>query len=331
MRAAVVEAFGPLENHRIGELPDPTPGPGEVVVDVRAADANFPDILVIEGRYQVKPPLPFAPGKAAAGVVSAVGAGVEGIAVGDRVACQVEFGAYAEKVAAPAVNVFPLPDALDFAAAAALGLVYQTAHVALARRARLAPGETVLVLGGAGGIGVASIQLAKALGAARVVATARSADRAETARAAGADAVVPTDAGELRETLRAEVLAATDGHGADVVIDSVGGAVTEAALRAVAWEGRLVVVGFASGDIPTFRANYLLVKNIAVLGLQWSDYRDRTPDVVRAAQAEIFRLATEGRLKPIIAAVHPLADFREALEAIRAGRVHGKVVLSVDG
>jgi NADPH:quinone reductase len=329
MKAVVVNAFGPLDTAGVEERPDPAPGAGEVVLDVVAAEANYPDILVVEGNYQVKPPLPFSPGKAAAGVVSMVGESVSGLAVGDRVAAQVEYGAYAEKLVARRDSVFKLPNGMDFVTAAALGLTYQTSYFALQRRGRLKPGETVLVLGASGGIGVASIQLAGALGAACVIGAVRSKDDAAIARQAGASHVILVDRPDLGKALREEVWSHTDGRGADIVIDPVGGAVTEAAFRAVAWEGRLVIVGFAAGEVPAVRANYLLVKNIEVSGLQWSDYRDRTPELVAEAQAEIFRLAGAGKLEPIVSATYPFADFAQALSLIRDGKAQGKIILEV--
>jgi NADPH2:quinone reductase len=307
MKAVVVSEFAPFENAAFTDMADPVPGPGEVVVDVDAAEANYPDILVIEGRYQIKPPLPFAPGKAAAGIVSALGEGVTGLRPGNRVAVQVEYGAYAEKLVARAESCFPMPEGMAFETAAALGLVYQTAWFALVERAGFKPGDTVLVLGASGGVGSATVQLAKALGAPVVIACTRGDD--------------------LREGLRAGVNAVTGGHGADIVIDPVGGAAHAAALRAMAWCGRMVIVGFAAGDIPQIRSNYLLVKNIAVAGLQWSDYRDQRPDMVAAAQQKIFALWQEGRLDPHVSAVLPLSRFREALEALRQGEAKGKIIL----
>lgn len=330
MKAVVVRAFAPFRAASVDELPDPLPAAGEVVIDVKAAEVNYPDLLVMSGQYQNKPPLPFSPGKAAAGVVSALGEGVTGFALGDRVAAQVEYGAYAEKLRAPAVNVYPLPAQLDFIAGAALGLAYQTAHFALVERARMRANETVLVLGGAGGVGVAAIQVARARGAGKVVATARGPEKAEVARRAGADAVIDVAAGELHERVREEVRRVARG-GADVVIDPVGGDLSAAALRALAWRGRMVIVGFAAGEIPTVRANYLLVKNIEVSGLQWSDYRDRAPAEVARVQAELFALAVAGRLDPIVRRTYPLAGFRDALADVDAGRVLGKIVLDVAG
>lgn len=328
MKAVLVRDFAPFEQAGLEETADPLPGANEVVIDVRAAEANYPDILVIEGRYQIKPPLPFSPGKAASGVVSAVGEGVSGLAPGDRVAVQVEYGAYAEKLVARAESCFGMPDGMEFETAAALGLVYQTSWFALVERGGFKTGENVLVLGASGGVGSAAIQLAKALGAAKVIACSRGEEGARVARALGADHVIDTGMENLHEGLRSQVNEITDGHGADVVIDSVGGATHAAALRAMAWCGRMVIVGFAAGDIPLIRSNYLLVKNIAVLGLQWSDYRDREPKKVIAVQEKIFSLWQEGRLDPHVSAVLPLADFHKALAALKEGRASGKIILT---
>jgi len=329
MRAVHVRAFAPFETVGVEDVPDPQPGPGEVAIDVVAADVNYPDILVITGQYQIKPPLPFSPGKAAAGRVAAVGAGVSDLAVGDRVAAQVEYGAYAEKLIARAESCFKMPATMPFHVAAALGLVYQTAWFALLDRAAFKPGDIVLVLGASGGVGMASVELAKALGAKMVMAGVRGASRAQVARKAGADHVVDLAMPNLRDALRDEVHALTEGHGADVVIDPVGGEAHAAALRALAWCGRMVIVGFASGEIPAIKANYLLVKNIAVSGIQWSDYRDRTPERVRDAQRDIFALYEQGRLDPSISARLPLEQFADGLQALRDGKAQGKIVLQV--
>ncbi len=329
MKAAIVNAFATIDGVAIEERPDLMPGAGEVVVEVAAAEMNFPDLLVIEGKYQIKPPLPFSPGKGAAGRVARVGPAVDGFARGDRVACQVEYGAYAEQVLARAQNCFPVPDRIDFGTAAALGLAYQTAYFALKDRARLAAGETVLVLGATGTVGMASIELAKSFGAATVMAGVRGAAGATRVRAAGADHVVDLSGADIRDRLKDEIAALTDGRGVDVIIDPVGGEAHAAALRALAWRGRLVVIGFASGEIPAIRTNYLLVKNIAVSGLQWSDYRERTPDAVAAAQREIFALHLEGKLAPVIARRFPLADVRAALAALRDGETRGRIILDV--
>lgn len=328
MKAVWITELGKLEQAGLAEVQDPEPGPGEVVLEVRAAEVNYPDMMVVEGTYQNRPPLPFSPGKGAAGRVLALGAGVSGLAVGERIATQVEYGAYAQRLRAPACNCFPLPASIDFPTAAALGLAYQTAWFALVERARLQPGETVLVLGASGGVGVAAVQLAKALGAGAVIAAVRAEADAAVARAAGADGVVLVGGGQpVREPLREQVASLLGGRGADVVVDPVGGEIGTAALRTLAWCGRLVVIGFAAGAPPEVRANYLLVKNIAVLGLHWSDYRDRTPERVAEAQRAIFAFHEAGRLNPVIEAVLPMSRVRDALRALRDGTVQGKLVL----
>ena len=299
------------------------------MIDVFAAEVNYPDLLVIEGKYQFKPPLPFSPGKTAAGRIAHIGSHVQGLAAGVRVVVQVEYGAFAEELCAPAVQCFPIPDGVSFAKAAALGLTYQTAWFALNDRARLERGEVVLVLGASVGIGIASIQLARALGARMVIAGGRSEADREVARAAGADHVVDLGSSNLRDELKDAVASFTDGHGADVVIDPVGGDVTAAALRALAWCGRLVIVGFASGSIPTLKANYLLLKNITVMGLQWSDYRQRTPGRVREAQREIFALYQAGQIDPYVSRTVGFDGLREALQALRRSEVQGKIILEV--
>lgn len=328
MRALRVNTFGPFADARVETVPDPVPGPGEVLIAVEAAETNFPDILVMEGRYQVKPQLPFSPGKTGAGHVEAVGPGVAGFKVGDRVMAHVEHGAFAQKMVAPATSTFAVPAGLSSTDAAALGLTYLTAWLGLRDRVNFQPGETVLVLGAAGGIGIASIQLAKAMGARTVIGATRGTAKMATVREAGADHVIDAAHPDIRERMREEVRAITGG-GVDVVMDPVGGALTDAALRALAWRGRLCILGFAAGTIPTIKANYLLVKNIAVSGLQSSDYRDRTPEAVAQAQDEIFSFWTRGMLRPIVSDVLPLEDFAAALSRLEDGTVEGKIILSL--
>lgn len=330
MKALVVHEHGPVENLRLEEFPEPRPGPREVLIDVHAASVNFPDLLVIGGTYQKLPPTPFVPGKDLAGVVAAVGDEVDSLRPGDRVMAQVEYGAYAQRALAAAGNCYRMPPAMSFAQGAAMGLVYLTAHLALVERAGLRPGETVLVTGAAGGVGLAAVQTAKALGA-TVVAAVSSEEKAAAARASGADHVVFTNVPDLRENLRRQVRAAIGERGVDVVIESVGGDVFDASLRTIAWCGRLVIVGFAGGRIPEVKAGYLLVKNIALIGLQASDYRDRTPDKVQRVQQELFALYEQGRIKPRVMARFPLAAYREALAMVHDRRVIGKVVLDIRG
>jgi len=328
MRAVVMEAFGAPEQAVVKHLPSPEPGPGEVLVRTRAAGVNYPDLLVVEGRYQQRPPIPFTPGKELAGEVIAVGDGVTRWAPGDRVMAQVEYGAFAEEVVAHADQCFAVPDTMAFTDAAAMGLVYQTAWFALLDRGGFRPGETVLVTGATGGVGMAAVQLVKALGG-TALAGVTTPSKADAARAAGADHIIDLSIDNLRDGLRDQVYAATDGKGVGVCIDPLGGDPFDAAMRALAWCGRMVVVGFAAGRIPEIKANYLLVKNIAVSGLQWSDYRDRTPARMAEAQAEIFRLHGAGKLAANVMASFPLDRMAEALAVIRDRKVVGKVVLTV--
>lgn len=328
MRALVVHQHGSIDAVRLEEYPEPRPGPGEVLIDVHAASVNFPDLLVIGGTYQRLPATPFVPGKDLAGTVAAAGANVNRVRPGERVMAQIEHGAFAERAVAAQAICHPIPPTMSFAEAAAMGLVYLTAHFALVERARLAAGEVVLVTGAAGGVGLATVQIAKALGA-TVIAAVGSDEKAALVRANGADHVVYTNLPDLRESLRAQVFAAVGKRGADVIIDSVGGDVFDACLRVIAWCGRLVVVGFAGGRVPEIRAGYVLVKNISIIGLQSSDYRDREPAKVQRVQRELFELYVQGKLKPHVMARYPLAGFREALATVQDRRVLGKVVLEL--
>jgi NADPH2:quinone reductase len=330
MRAIVVEQFGPPESLRLGEAPKPQPGRGEVLVEINAAPVNYVDILVVGGVYQFMPKLPFIPGKSPVGIVSAVGPGVNSLAVGDRVLATAEYGGYGEAVSLEADQCHRLPDNLAFSDAAAMGVVYDTAWVALRGRARLQRGESVLVLGAAGGVGHAAMQLARAMGA-RVLAGISRPERAAAARAAGADAVIDLSRDNLRDTLREQVYAETEGRGADIVIDPLGGPIFEAAVRAVAWCGRLVVIGFAAGGIPALRTNYLLVKNIEVSGLQITDYRKRRPDELRTAYSEIFGYHALGLVKAAPVVPFALDDAGAALAAVRDRRIDGRAVLQMRG
>lgn len=327
MKAVVVRDYVPFAEVTLGELPDPVPGPGELVLTVEASDANFPDILQIEGRYQVKAPLPFSPGMGAVGRVAALGPDVTGIGIGQRFLALVDHGAHAEMLKAKADWCFPVPDDMPSDIAAALGLAYQTAWFALSDLALLRPGESVLVLGASGGIGMAAIQLAKAMDAGQVIAASRGPEGAALALETGADAVVDSATDDPR-SFRDAVLGTTGGKGADVVIDPVGGPLSEAALRALNWSGRLVVVGFASGAVPSFKGSYLLVRNIGVSGIQWTDYRARQLDRVHAAQEQIFALWRDGRLRPRISRRLPLSGIATALADLNAGRARGKIVLT---
>jgi NADPH2:quinone reductase len=326
MRAVIVREHGPFGSPRLETVPDPVPGPGDVVIDARAIGVNYPDLLVIEGKYQFLPPRPFTPGKEVAGVVSAVGPGVTRFRPGDRVMAQREYGTYAERTLSPEATCYRLPDALGFEEGAALGLAYQTSHFALVERAACRKGETVLVTGASGGVGLAGVELAKALGA-TVAAGVTSAEKGELARRHGADHVIDLAAPDLRNSLREQVHAAVGKRGVDIVLENVGGEVFDGALRALAWRGRMVVVGFASMRLPQINANYLLLKNISAAGLQWSDYREREPVWVQRVQAELYALWAEGRLRPYVSERFPLERFADALARFAERRVQGKMVL----
>jgi len=319
----LVKQFGAPEQMSLEDLPTPVPGPGEVLIDARAIGVNFPDLLVIEGTYQILPELPFSPGKEVAGVVRAVGPGVESPNVGERVMAQVEHGAYREQVLAEANNVAVLPESVGYEAGAAFGLGYLTVYFGLVRRARLKPGEWVLVTGASGGVGSAGVQLAKALGA-RVIAVGRTEDKRNFALEQGADHTIEFEPEGFKE----RVMELTDGHGADVILESVGGELFRACMRAIAWEGRLVIIGFAAGEIPTVKAGHVLVKNMDLIGVQSSDYREREPESFREAQEELLGLLTHGKIGVQVTATYPLEAAAEALEEIQDSRVRGKVVLT---
>lgn len=326
MRAVLVREFGPLDAAKVEAVPDPVAGPGEVIVQVKAAPVNFVDTVVIAGKYQFKPPLPFIPGKGPAGIVAALGEGVTDLRVGDRVLAMAETGGYAERVAIAAGQCYRLPDAMNFNAAATVSLAFDTAWFGLRERGRLQAGETVLVLGASGAVGLAGVQLAKALGA-RVLAAVSSPGKGEAALAMGADALIDLSQPDLRESLRQQVNDANDGRGADVVLDMLGGDIFDAALRALAWCGRLVVIGFAAGRIPEVKANYLLVKNIEVSGLQISDYRKRMPGLVRQCFEEVFALFEAGKIKAGEIDAFPLDRYGEALQGLVRRSLKGRAVL----
>lgn len=324
MKAMLCRAFGPPDGLTAGELPDPAPGPGQVLVRVQAAGVNFADTLMIEGRYQEKPPFPFAPGLEVAGRVEALGSGVERYSVGQRVLALVEAGGFAELAVAAESDVFALPEAMDFETAAGFPITYGTAHGALTWRAGLQPGETLAVHGAAGGAGLAAVEVGKALGA-RVIASAGGPDKLAVARAHGADEGIDY----RQEDLRGRLKALTEGRGVDVVFDPVGGAVFDASLRSLAWGGRLVVIGFAGGEVPQAPANLLLVKNIGVLGFYWGSYRTRAPALLLEQFAELFAWYEAGKLKPLVSEVLPLAEAARALHLLKSRQATGKVVLSV--
>ena len=323
MRAALVKVFGPPSSLVVEHVADPVPGEGQVLIDVAAASVNFPDLLVVDGTYQHLPTRPFSPGKEAAGYVTAVGPGVERLSVGQRVLALVEYGAYAEKLVVAEELVMPIPDSMTFVDAAACGLVYSTAHLGLFRRGGLRAGETALITGAGGGVGSAGVQLAKAAGA-RVIALVHDDTRAKLALRLAADVVLTSSP----ETLRDDILAATDGRGVDVVLETLGADYFAPIVRATAWEGRIVVVGFAAGGQNPIKPGHLLVKNISVLGLQSSDYHDRMADLVHTAMGEVFDLFGKGLLDACVDVTFPLERASEALQYVKDGKVAGKVVVT---
>ncbi len=326
MRAVVVHEHGAYRTPRIETVPDPVPGAGEVVIAAHAIGVNYPDLLVVEGKYQFLPPRPFSPGKEVAGIVEAVGPGITRVTVGDRVMAQREYGAYAEKVRSSAATCYPMPDALGFDEGAALGLAYQTAHFAFVDRGAFKPGESVLVTGASGGVGLACVEVAKAYGA-TVIAGVTSAEKGELAKRHGADHWIDLSLPEPRESIRTQVHALTGKRGVDIVLENVGGEIFDGSLRAIAWCGRMVIVGFASMRLPEMKANYLLLKNITAVGLQWSDYRERDPEWVQRVQTELYDLYSAGKLKPYVSAKFPLERFADALACFVERRVQGKMIL----
>lgn len=323
MKAIRCTAWGPPGSLVLDDLPDLEAGPGDVVVDVKAAGVNFPDVLTVQGKYQVRPPLPFTPGNEFAGVVRAVGAGVRDFVPGQRVIGFTRTGAFAEQAVAPSGAFLPLPDGMDFDVAAAITLTYGTSHHAVADRGALQAGETMLVLGAAGGVGLAAIEIGKALGA-RVIAAASSAEKLAVCKAHGADVLVDYEKEDLREALRA----ATGGRGPDVIYDPVGGKYSEPALRSIAWRGRHLVVGFAAGEIPRLPWNLMLLKGASVVGVFWGDFTRKEQDAHLAAMARITGWIAEGKLKPLVSQRYALADTARALEDMAARKVIGKVIIA---
>ena len=321
MRAVQCHAFGPIDTLRVDEVPDPAPGRGEVLIDVRAAGINFPDGLMVRGEYQMKPPTPFTPGSEVAGTVAALGEGVAEYRVGERVIAYCGLGGFAERVAVDAARVLPMPDGMEFAEAAGLVLVYGTSMHALADKAGLRAGETLLVLGAAGGVGLAAVELGAAIGA-HVIAAASTEEKCALARAHGAELAINYTAGDLRSELKRLFPS-----GVDVVYDPVGGAATEAAVRGLGWGGRLLVVGFAAGDIPRLPLNLLLLKEAAAIGVFWGAFVQRDPDRNARNLAQILRWYTDGKIRPHVSGRYRLENVTEALDAVMGRRATGKVVL----
>jgi len=324
MKALLCKQFGPPDSLVIEELPSPRPGPGEVVLSVKAASLNFPDVLIIQNKYQFKPPLPFSPGSELAGVVKEVGEGVSGFKPGDKVIAFTTYGAFAEEAKTEASRLVPLPEKMDFVSGAAFLLTYATTDHALRDRGALAAGETLLVLGAAGGVGLAAIEIGKVLGA-RVIACASSEDKLAVCRSHGADATINYSTEDLRERIKL----LTDGKGVDVVYDPVGGPYTEPAFRSLAWRGRHLVVGFAAGEIPKLPLNLALLKGASVVGVFWGDFARRQPKEFAHSIRQLGLWYAEGKLKPHVSQILPLERAVDALKLMAARQVTGKVVLTV--
>ena len=322
MKAVQVERLMEPADLCVTEVAAPRPASDEVLIEVAAAGCNFSDILMLQGEYQVKPALPFIPGGEVAGIVREVGSKVVDLRVGDRVLSRCALGGFAEYVAAPAATTYRMPDELDFDAGAAMPTVYPTSYAALLWRAPLKAGETLLVHAAAGGVGLAAVQIGKALGA-RVIATAGGSDKLAIARAAGADVLIDYRV----EDFVARVLEATEGRGADVIYDSVGGETTDRSLKCINWNGRLLVIGFASGTIPAVSLNRVLLKNISVVGLHWSAYPEREPERIDECFEGLFEMARTGAIQPLISQRFPLERAGDALIALGGRKTTGKVVL----
>ena len=298
-----------------------------MLIEIRAAAVNFSDTLIVDGKYQSLPPLPFVPGRTVSGVVAQTASDVCDVRVGDRVIGFLEHGGYAELAAVRSENVQPMPRTLDYDAAVGIANGAQTAYFALADRVHLQADETILVTGASGVVGLASIELAKAFGAGRTIAAVRSPEAEHVVRSYGADDVVSVVSNDLRDGLRTEILRLTAGKGVDCIVELVGGDVFEAAVRCLAWRGRLVTLGFVSGRIPSLKMNYPLLRNITISGMQWTNYREREPAWVRKAQTEINELIDGGRLHAHVAATFSLDEAATALEKVRGGGTYGKIVL----
>jgi NADPH:quinone reductase len=324
MKAVLCKAYGPPESLVVEEIELPPPGPGEVVIAVKAASVNFPDVLIIQNKYQFKPTLPFSPGSEVAGVVKSVGEGVTHVKPGATVMAFTTYGGFAEEVKTEARRVLPLPAGMSFEQAAAFGLTYATSDFGLRDRGELKRGETLLVLGAAGGVGIAAIEIGKAVGA-RVIACASADDKLAVCREHGADDTINYATEDLRDRIKQ----LTGGAGVDVVYDPVGGPYTEPALRSLAWRGRLLVVGFAAGDIPKIPLNLTLLKGCSIVGVFWGEFVRREPDRFAESMRQLGGWFSEGKIRPHISATLPLERAADALMLMANRKVTGKVVLSV--
>jgi NADPH2:quinone reductase len=322
MKAVVCKTYGPPESLVLEEVAPLNAGRGEVVISVKACGINFPDTLIIQGKYQFKPEMPFSPGGEIAGIVKELGEGVEGVRVGDRVIAFTGWGGFAQEAVTSAHNLIPMPEQMDFTTASAFVMTYGTSHYALKDRAHLKPGETLLVLGAAGGIGISSIELGKAMGA-RVIAAASSAEKLAVCKEHGADETINYTTEDLKQRIKE----LTAGNGVDVVIDPVGGSYSEPSLRGMAWEGRYLVIGFTAGEIPRIPLNLTLLKGCAILGVFYGSFTARDPQRNMEHLKELMKLYAEGKISPLISATYPLERAADALKALMNREVKGKAVL----
>ena len=326
MKAVLCKAYGAPEDLVLEDVDEPVPGEGEVLVDVKATALNFPDVLMIAGKYQSQPPFPFSPGGEIAGTVLETGSGVTEFAPGDRVFGGVGHGGFAERVAVAARSLQPVPEAMSFVEASGISTTYGTSYYALQQRAALQPGETLLVTGAAGGVGIAAVQLGKAMGA-RVIAAASSEQKLSVARDSGADELIDYSDGQLKD----KVKALTGGKGADVIYDPVGGALFDQCLRCINWYGRILVIGFAAGDIPKAPINLILLKSCQVVGVFYGAWSARAPDENRANFRDILAFHAAGKIKPVVGGVHPLENYAKALNDLAQRRAIGKIVVTPGG
>ena len=324
MKAYVCREFGPVESHKVEEIEDPRAEAGQVVVDVKAAGVSFPDVLIVQGKYQFQPPFPFSPGGEIAGVISEVGEGVVDWKIGDRVIAMTGNGGIAEKVVAFEMTLMPLPETMDFKDGAAFPLNYGTTYHALKQRGQLQPGETLLVTGAGGGVGTTAIEIGKAMGA-KVIAAASTEEKLEIAKNLGADETINYSDGELKE----KVKALTDGLGADVIYDPIGGDIFLQCMRCVNWKGRVLVIGFASGPIPEVPTNLALLKGCSIVGVFWGRFTGAEPEENSKNFDELFALHAEGKLKPQITKSYSLDDAAEAISSLENRKATGKVVIEI--
>lgn len=325
MKAVLCKAYGPPESLVLEEVEPLKPGPGQVVIGVKACGVNFPDTLIIEGKYQFKPEMPFSPGGEVAGVVKTIGENVTGVKVGERVIAFTGWGGFAEEVLVEATKLIPMPDGMDFTTASAFVMVYGTSHYALKDRAKLQPGETLLVLGAAGGVGLSAVELGKIMGA-HVIAAASSDKKLAICREHGADECINYSSEDLKERVKT----LTRGRGVDVIYDPVGGTYSEAVLRGMAWEGRHLVIGFAAGDIPRIPLNLALLKGCSIVGVFWGSFTARDPQRNQEHLRELATWFQEGKIRPHISATYALAHAADALNDLLTRKVMGKAVLLVD-